>query len=67
MEELIFKIEIDHTPLDVMTKDDSDLPDPGRAVQLTTIHDHSTGCILDFSLSLSSPITGHGNIKPEDN
>lgn len=67
MEEPIRIVEIDYTPLDVMIKDDRDLPVPGRAVQKTTIQDPNTGCVLGFSLSFSSPTTDHGDIEPEDN
>jgi len=66
MEEPIHIIEIDYTPLDVMTKDDRGLPAPGRAVQITTIHDPNTGRVLGFSLSFSTPTTGNGDIKRDD-
>lgn len=67
MEEPIRIVEIDYTLLDVMIKDDRDLPVPGRDVQITTIQDHNTGCVIRFSLSFSSQTTGHGDIKLEDN
>lgn len=66
MEEPICIIEIDHTPMDVMIKDDRDLAAPGRAVQITTIQDQNTRCYLGFCLSFSSPTTDRGDSECDD-